>query len=91
MSSGRAAEKKIPVGSVIIRWNKWRVGQAIELLKPEIKRSMNTDKDIWLLTPDKELIHFSPGPGLTGFTINPDPTFMEKAEAQEWLKKSGTK
>ncbi len=83
-TQGEAQAKGLPVGSALLQWNEWEIGdsQADYLLMAE--KTRYSQKDVYYLTPSGEIVHLHVDRGLMG--IGYSGFMVEKSHAQEWLK-----
>ena len=84
MVSGAALNQGVPVGSIILQWNDWKLGdtQADFLLQSE--KSRYGKKEIYYLTPSGKIGRLYVERGLMGGRMY--DLKVEKSHAQEWLK-----
>ena len=83
-TTGWALTQDVPIGSIMLQWNEWKIGdtQADFLMTSE--KSRYGQKSIYYLTPAGEIQHLHIEKGLAGIT-NID-FVVEKSQAQAWLK-----
>lgn len=81
---GVAAAYNLPTGSVLVKWNSWRIGHAHELLVQEMRKSKYGRKELTFITPQGLPQSFVVEKGLLGIQFQGYQ--VEKAQADEWLK-----
>jgi hypothetical protein len=83
--SGITQDEGLPVHSILLQWNSWVIGDAIDAFSIECDRSLYGKKDLYFLTPDGEIKYIHIERGLTGFSSQNFQ--VEKSLAEKWKKK----
>ena len=82
--SGFALQAGLPVQSILLQWNDWKLGDAFDVLSLEHDRSRYGKKDIYYMTPDGTIKHLFVERGPSGITHQ--NYNVEKSQAEEWMK-----
>ena len=83
--TGVAQQAGLPHQSILLQWNEWKIGDAVDALSLEHVRSRYGKKDVYYITPEGDIRHLYLERGLTGITYQNYQ--VEKSQAVEWLKK----
>ncbi len=82
--SGAALAQGVPVGSIVLQFNEWRIGDSQTALLQIAERNKYAEKQVYYLAPTGEIGQIYVKGGLIGVTFY---DFMaEKSQAQEWLE-----
>ena len=84
-AGSRAIKEGVPNQSVILQYNEWKIGNAIDALSMEIGRSRYGRKDCYFLTPKGEIKHLYMERGY--FDISLREYSIDKILAEKWLEK----
>ena len=79
-----ALAQGVPVGSIILQFNEWRIGDIQTSLLQIVKRNRYAEKSVYYLTPTGRIGHLYVKGGLMGISLF--DCMVEKSQAQEWLK-----
>ena len=74
----------MPIGSIVLQFNEWRVGDTQTTFLQIEKRNRYTEKNIYYLTPAGKIGHLYVKGGLMG--VHWGDFMVEKNQTQEWLK-----
>jgi len=80
-----ALQAGLPLESILLQWNDWRIGDAIDALSLEQDRSRYGKKNVYYITPEGEIKHLYIERGL--IDISHLSHNVEKPQTEEWLKK----
>ena len=82
--SGAALAQGVPIGSILLQKNEWRIGNTQASLLLLEKQNRYAEKNLYYLTPTGKIGHLHIKSGLMG--ISSFDYMVEKSKAQEWLK-----
>ena len=82
--NGVALTQGVPVGSILLQYNEWRIGDTQASLLLLEKQKRYAEKNYYYLTPTGKIGHLHVKGGLMG--ISEFDYMVEKSKAQEWLK-----
>ena len=83
--SGVAKQAGLPLQSILLQWNDWKLGDPVDALSLEHDRSRYGKKNLYYMTPDGDIMHIYVERGLVG--IGYQNYNIEKTQAEEWMKK----
>ncbi len=82
--SGAALNQGVPIGSIILRYNEWKIGDTQQSFWQIHGRDKYAEKNIYYVDPMGQYNHIYVEHGLMGIAIH---NFMvEKSQAMEWLE-----
>lgn len=65
--TGAAAQQAgLAVGSMLLQWNGWKLGDSLESLQEEHRKSRYGQKDLYYMGPDGNIVHVFVDTGLVG-------------------------
>ena len=82
---GVALQAGLPLQSILLQWNDWKIGDAADALTLEFDRSRNGKKVVYNITPEGEIKYLYVERGVLGISYS--NYNVEKSQADEWLKK----
>ena len=78
--SGKAAEENVPVNSIIVKWNNWKIGDGEEKFLLEKEKSEYLPKSITYLTPEGDLKELYTEEIVTGLLFHSHAISKEQAD-----------
>lgn len=82
--TGISYEKGLPLNSVLLQWNSWKLGDSLEALEVERSKSLYGKKDLSFMTPEGKIFKISVERGLLGASfVN---WSGDQEQIREWMK-----
>lgn len=83
--SNIAQQAGLPMQSILLQWNDWKVGDSVEELSIELRKSRYSRKSLYFITPEGKIMNIYVERGSVG--IMHQNYNIEKHQAEEWMKK----